>query len=86
MFCCNRTYTENDLAYFDQCCQQFHAIFIERICLKIANISLLGVLIQLKRIGLGAFIGHNPKKVVPKLYELCKIDIDKFELGECQDY
>jgi hypothetical protein len=26
------------------------------------------------------------KIVVPKLYELCKIDIDKLELCECQDY
>jgi hypothetical protein len=24
--------------------------------------------------------------VVPKLYELCQIDIDKLELCECQDY
>jgi hypothetical protein len=79
MFCRHRTFTENNhLAYFDQCCQPFHAIFIERIYLKIDNISLLGVWVQLKRLGLGAFIGHEPKKVVPKLYELCQIDIDRF--------
>ena len=62
----NRTYTENDLAYFDQCCQPFQAIFIERICLKIGNISLLGVLVQLKRLGLGAFIGHEPRNSCAK--------------------
>jgi hypothetical protein len=41
----------------------------------------LGVWVQLKRLGLGTFIGHEPRKIVPKLHELCKIDIDKLEFS-----